>query len=1118
VSGHPVTTITEWLASLGLSEYAGSFAENGIDISVLRDLTDHDLKDIGVLLGHRRKMLRAISELAGISTTALSRAAVPEPSQGQDAELRQVTVMFTDLVGSTALSARMDPEDLREVISAYQKCVTETVRRFDGFVAKYMGDGVLVYFGYPQAHEDDAERSVRAGLELIAAVSELKTRASLQTRVGIATGLVVVGDLIGSGEAQERGIVGETPNLAARLQAIAEPDSVVIAERTRKLLGNLFELEDLGARDLKGLAETTRAWAVLRRSAIESRFEALRSGATPLVGRAEEFELLLRRWQQVKSGEGRVVVLTGEPGIGKSRITAALQGHLRLDPHARLRQFCSPHHQSTPLHPWIGQFERAAGLTRDDTAEEKLRKLEAVLAQSNAPPEEIGFIAALLSIPNAARYPLPELSPQKRKENTLTALLAHMERLAARQPVLAVYEDVHWIDPTTLELLTLTIERVQHLPVLLLVTARPEFTPPWPDYAHLSHVALGRIGQVEGTSLIAQVTGGKALPSEVLQQILARTDGIPLFIEELTKAVVESGVLTDAGDRYTAAGPLPALAIPTSLNASLLARLDRLAPVREVAQIGAALGRQFSHALISAVAPMPQPHLDDALAQLLQAELIFRRGTPPDAQYTFKHALVQDTAYGTLLRERRQQLHGRIAAALEQQFPEIAETQPEQLARHCAEAGFVEKAVGYCLKAGQQAIARGTMTEAVAQLGKGLDILAGLPDDAARQALELDLQIALGHALDTTKGLAAVESGEAYARARRLCEQLNRPSQLGLVLYGQYLFRIVRGELEQAEHHAEEMRHLGETRNDVMWKCFGSQLGGTVHFYLGKLTDVCADLENSLSLWDPMHRAFAPTAEDPYVGAMFHLSRALLCLGHLDQARLRRDEALAEAQRLSPFMRAFAQRQAWYCDWAIEGAEAARTILASAKEVVAVSDEHGFRDSLAIGNIMRGWSLVSLEQSAEGIPALLQGLTVCRAGDRKLMIPFFLTTLAEAYGMAAHPQEGLDQLAEAAKLVETTQERWAEAEIHRLRGTLLLSMNERAAAENSYRRALEVAQRQSAKFWELRAAVDLARLLRDQGKGREARDLLSPIYGWFTEGFDTRDLKKAKALLVDLAQ
>ena len=1115
-----MSTITEWLASLGLSEYADRFAENGIDISVLPDLTDQDLREIGVLLGHRRKMLRAISELAGTSDVT-PPTAVPEPThehQEYDAERRQVTVMFTDLVGSTALSTRMDPEDLREIIAAYQKCVTETVRRFDGFVAKYMGDGVLIYFGYPKAHEDDAERAAQAGLELITAVTGLQTRASLQTRIGIATGLVVVGDVIGSGEAQERGIVGETPNLAARLQAIAEPNAVVIADGTRKLLGSLFELHDLGVRDLKGLAGPVPAWAVLRRSSIESRFEALRSGQTPLVGRTDEFELMFRRWQQVKSGQGRVVILTGEPGIGKSRITVALQEHLQGEAHTRLRNFCSPHHQDTALHPLIGRLERAAGFTREDTPDQKLTKLAAVLAESDAPPEDIGLIAALLSIPNAGRYPFPDLSPQKRKEKTLAALLGQLERLAARQPLLVLYEDVHWIDPTTLELLTLVIERVQHLPVLLLVTARPEFKPPWPAYAHLTNIALGRIGQEDGASLIAKVTGGKALPDEVLQQILARTDGIPLFLEELTKTVVESGVLTDAGDRYTMAGPLPALAIPTSLNASLLARLDRLAPVREVAQIGAALGRQFSHTLISAVALMQPSQLDEALAQLLHAELLFRRGTPPDAEYTFKHALVQDAAYGTLLRARRQQLHGRIVTILEREFPEIAETQPGRLAQHCAEAGLVEKAVSYWLKAGRQAIARGMMTEAVAQLRKGLDILAGLPDEAARQEQELDLQIALGHALDTTKGLAAVEAGEAYARARRLCERVNRPAQLGLVLYGQYLFRIVRGELEQAEHHAGELRRLGEAHNDAMWKCFGAQLSGNICFYLGKLTDVRAYLQDALSLWEPTHRAFAPTAEDPYVGAMFHLSRTLLCLGHLDQARLRRDEALAEAQRLSPFMRTFALRQAWYGDWAIERAEAAQAMLASAKDVVAVSDEHGFRDSLAIGHIMSGWCLCALGQAVEGVPLLLEGLAVCRAGGRKLMIPFFLTTLAEAYALAGEPREGLDQLAEAAQLVETTHECWTEAEVYRLRGTLLLSMNRPGAAEQSYRRAIEVARRQSAKFWELRAALDLARLWRDQGKRNEARDVLLPIYGWFTEGSDAKDLREAKSLLAELAQ
>jgi class 3 adenylate cyclase/tetratricopeptide (TPR) repeat protein len=1111
-----VLTIADWLASLGLSEYAGRFAENGIDTAVLQDLTDQDLRELGVLLGHRRKMLRAIAELPAHGTSVQSPPAPSDGPPGSRAERRQVTVLFADLVGFTALSTRMDPEDLREIITAYQRCVADAVARLDGFVAKYMGDGVLVYFGYPKAHEDDAERAVRTGLELIAGLGQLETPVPLRARVGIATGMVVVGDLIGSGEAQERGIIGETPNLAARLQAIAAPNAVVVGESTRKLLGNLFDFEDLGALDLKGLGGRTRAWAALRRSAIESRFEALRSGRTPLVGPTEEFELLLRRWDQAKAGQGRVVILKGEPGIGKSRMVAALQDHLQLDPDARLRQFCSPHHQSTPLHPWVGQFERAAGLSRDDTADEKLAKLEALLAKSDAPIEEVALIAAVLSIAPEERYRLAESSPQKRKENTLAALMAHMERLASHQPMLVVYEDVHWIDPTTLELLSLAIDRVQRLPVLLLVTARPEFKPPWPPSAHVSTVELGRIGQEEGASLIQQVTGGKALPPDVLQQILARTDGIPLFLEELTKAVIESGALTDAGHSYTAAAALPELAIPTSLNASLLARLDRLAPVREVAQIGAAIGRQFSHALVSALAPMPQGQLDDALAQLLQAELLFRRGIPPHAEYTFKHALVQDAAYGTLLRARRQELHGRIGSTLENEFPEIAEAQPERLAQHFAEAGQPSKAVEYSLKAGQQAMLRGTMTEAVAQLRRGLDLLAALPEGEARLNQELKLQIALGHALDITHGLAALETGEAYARARRLAEDLDRPAELGLVLYGQCLFRIVRGELQQAEHHADELGHLRQAGNDAMWKCFGAQMKGNICFYLGKLSEVQSHHQDAFSLWHPSHRAFAPTAEDPYVGALIHSFRTLLSLGHLDQARSRRDEALAESRQLSPFMRAFTLRQAWYGNWALDGSEAAGAMLEAADEVVAISDEHGFRDSLAIGHIMRGWCLVALGRAQEGIPLLLQGVQVCRAGGRNLMVPFFLTVLAEAHGMAGEPQRGMQHLSKAFDLVGKTHERWAEAEMHRVRGSLLLAIGDHAAAASSFGRAVGVAKEQGAKFWELRAAVGLAGLWGKGGKSKQAHDLLAPLCGWFTKGMETGAVEDAKLVLAEL--
>jgi predicted ATPase len=629
---------------------------------------------------------------------------------------------------------------------------------------------------------------------------------------------------------------------------------------------------------------------------------------------------------------------------------------------------------------------------------------------------------------------------------------------------------------------------------------------------------LNRLPKRQRAEMIVRVTGGKALPREIADQIVDRTDGVPLFIEELTKTVLESGIVTEAGDHYAVTGPVVPLAIPTTLHASLLARLDRLAPTREVVQIAAALGRVFSHELISAVATMSQQQIDDALAQLVSADLIFRRGTPPDAEYTFKHALVQDAAYGTLLRSRRQQLHNRIGATLESHFPEIVEMQPELLARHCTEAGLVEKAVGHWTKAGQQAIGRAAMTEAVAQLRKGLDLLSSVPDSTARQEQELDLQIALGNALIATKGYAAPESGEAFGRARQLCKQLNRPAQLGRVLLGQWHFRLVRGELEQAKHHAEEIRHLGEALNDVMWTCFGSTYSGATQFFLGRFTDARAYEENALSLWDPTYRAFATAAEDPYVVTRMRLSRTLLCLGYVDQADSRREEALAEARRLSPSTAAWALTVAWPSDWAMEeGAKSAARMLRSAEELLAIAGKHDFSYFFPIGNIMRGWGLGTVGQSSEGIPLFLQGLTTLRATGCNLVLPFYLTMFAEVYGKAAQPQEGLDRLAEAVNLVETTQERWAEAEMHRVRGTLSLSMHEHAAAEDSYRRALAVAQQQSAKFWELRAGTNLARLWRDQGKRTEARDLLAPIYGWFTEGFDTPVLKDAKTLLDELA-
>jgi hypothetical protein len=714
----------------------------------------------------------------------------------------------------------MDPEDLREVISAYQKCVAETVRRFGGFVAKFMGDGVLIYFGYPQAHEDDAERAVRAGLELVAAVGGLKTHAPLQTRVGIATGLVVVGDLIGSGASQEQTIVGETPNLAARLQGSAAPNAVVIAESTRKLVGNLFELKDLGAQVVKGISGPVRAWAAIRPSFVESRFEALHgAGLTELIGRDEELELLLRRWSKAKTGQGQAVLLSGEAGIGKSRLTAALSERLADEPHTRLRYFCSPQHTDSALFPIISQMERAGGFTYDDNTRAKLNKLDALLAKSLTPPPDAALFADMLSLPNDGRYPTLELEPQQRRQKTLEALTAQLEALSQSHPVLMIFEDVHWIDPTSLEVLGRTVERLKTLSVLLVITYRPDFEPPWVGRPHVTSLTLNRLGDREIAAMIERVTGNKALPNSVRQDIIERTDGIPLFVEEMTRAVLEAESEGEA--RKTAAAvPSSSIVVPPSLYASLMARLDRLGSAKEVAQIGAAIGREFSHALLATIALKNDKELQSALDALTKAGLLFRQGVAPNETYLFKHALVQDAAYGTLLREPRRALHARIAEALEGKFTEIAENQPELLARHYSEAGLIEKAAGLWGKAGQRSLERSALVEAAAQLTRALDQTATLPTAPALRRDQIKLQVALITPLMHLKGHAAPETKAAVERARSLIEQaealgepLDDPLLLFSVLFALWTANAVafNGDVcrDLAAHFA-----CGEAKND----------------------------------------------------------------------------------------------------------------------------------------------------------------------------------------------------------------------------------------------------------------------------------------------------------------
>ena len=819
------------------------------------------------------------------------------------AERRQVTVMFSDLVGSTALSARMDPEDLREVISAYQKCVAETVQRFGGFVAKYMGDGVLVYFGYPQAHEDDAERAVRAGLELIAAVSALKAPVSLQTRVGIATGLVVVGDLIGSGEAQERGIVGETPNLAARLQGIAEPNTVVIAESTRKLLGNLFELEDLGARDLKGIAGSVRAWTALRASSVESRFEAQHeTKLTPLVGRDEELELLLRRWRQAVGGEGRVVLLSGEPGIGKSRLIVALEEQLQTEQYTPLRYFCSPLHTDSTLYPFISQLERAAGFERNDTMEAKLDKLSSLLGASPNHDNDVQLLAELLSVPTGDRYPPLNLSARQKKQKTIEALVRQLEVLVRQRPVLMIFEDAHWIDPSSRELLDTTIERVARLPVLLVITFRPEFHPPWTGQAHVTTLNLSRLGRREGAALAGSVAGNNVLPEEIVEEIIERTDGIPLFVEELTKAVVEARVRD--GDEASTLNRVPpsALAIPATLHASLMARLDRLGAVaREVAQIGAAIGREFSYEVLAPIAQKTDMEVQTALSRLTDAELVFCRGTPPQATFLFKHALVRDVAYGSLLRGQRQQLHGRIADVLAEHFPTTVEAEPEVIAHHYREAGMADAASTYFERAGDRAAARSAYIEATAHFRAAIEEADRLPqkDERARRALTLLLK--LGPAIAVTIGEWKPEVEAVYRRAHDLGREVGDGPKLFRATWGLWLCAS-RTDNKQSRKWTEELTSLAQRLGDESLLLEAQHCRWGDEFFGGNVPRLLETTEEGIRRYDAKRHAQLADAfggHDPGVCALVCHAIGLSLRGLPDQARRAVERALVLAESLS---------------------------------------------------------------------------------------------------------------------------------------------------------------------------------------------------------------------------
>jgi class 3 adenylate cyclase/predicted ATPase len=1113
-----------WLRDLGLERYEQAFRDNDIAPAVLPELTDRDLKDLGVSLGHRRLLLKAIAGLAARGADAASASAaeaVPRTDRATGAERRQLTVLFCDLVGSTALAAWLDPEDMGQVIRAYQECCAEVVRAWGGHVAKYMGDGVLAYFGWPQAHEDDAERAVRAGLAIVAALARLETPAGepLGARVGIATGLVMVGELIGDGAAREEAVVGETPNLAARLQTLAAPGSVVISQATRRLVGGLFELADLGPQHLKGFAEPLAAWRVEGEGRAEGRFEALHGARlTPLVGRDQELGLLLERWAWAKDGDGQVVLLAGEPGIGKSRLLRALRQELSGEPHVALSHFCSPYHTNSALHPIIAQLERAAGFAPGDEPAARRTKLEELLGQVTAQLEEaLPLLGALLGLPADAHYPVPNLSPQRQKQRTLEVLIEQLAGLAQGRPVLELYEDVHWADPSTLELLDLMVERVRALEVLAVLTYRPEFSPPWTGRAHVTSLPLNRLGRRQGAAMVERITGGKALPSEVLGQIVARTDGVPLFVEELTKTVLESGLLRDAGDRYELTGPLPPLAIPATLHDSLLARLDHLAPVKEVAQTAAVIGREFSHELLTAVADRADAELQSALEQLVASELVFRRGAPPDATYSFKHALVRDAAYQSLLKSKRRQLHARIAAVLEQRFPGTAAAEPEILAHHYGAAGDMQKAFQYRFEAGRRAAERSANLEAIQHLVKARDHLATLPDSSERVQRELDVLMTLGPAFSATKGFAATEVEQTYERVRELCRATGEADQSRAALQGLRILYLVRGDLAAAGELGEELLTFGERADSLSHRFEGHLALGIVDEFRGRLASARSHLEQALVLLDPVclgSLVRQPTG-NPAVTCLGHLASVLFLAGFPEQSLKRRSEALDIARASShPFSLAQALGSTGIANFFRRPPRDS----GDAAALVDLADEQGFDFWYVWGMALRGREHTEEGRIAEGLADLRRALAAAETMGAAHVSASALAALAETLGRLGEVREALSMLAEQRRLAVRTGITFQDAAVRLLEGELRLKLpdHDLATVEGCFRDALAIARRQQSKLLELRAATSLARLWRGQGKHAEARDLLAPVYGWFTEGFDTQDLKDAKALLDEL--
>jgi predicted ATPase/class 3 adenylate cyclase len=1129
--------LNHWLEGIGLGRYGDIFAQHRIDLDVMPDLTEQDLAELGLPLGDRKRLRRAMVSLVDAgSASGPAGSSLASPRAAAGAERRQLTVMFCDMVGSTALSEQFDPEDVRDMIAAYREKCVRVLEYYEGFVARYIGDGILVYFGYPNAHEDDAERAVRTGLEIVQAISTQSAESpglltdAPAVRIGIATGLVVVGDLISEGTQEHDSAVGETPNLAARLQGLAPPNGVVIASSTQSLLKAKFEYRNLGSHALRGLSEPVQAWHVIRPSRVESRFAAaIDSNLTPLVNRYEEIALLVTRWQEAKERGGQVVLLSGEPGIGKSRIVQELRERTASELYGRTSFQCSPYYTSTAFYPFVEQFKSTIGLDREGSSALALTNLEATLASTSGGEQVTPIFAAWLSIPTGDRYSPLDLSPQQQKDVTVAALVNHLIGLARDEPVVMVFEDAHWIDPTSREVLDLLVDRVQDTSILIIITCRSEFQPSWSAHSHITTLTLNRLSRQLRTTLVERVAGAKKLPDEVIEEITVKTDGVPLFVEELTKAVLESNLLSEKDGRYVFAGPLRQLAIPATLTDSLMARLDRMGPFKKTAQIGATIGREFSYEILRAVADTPADQLRAALSHLEEAGLIIRRGHPPESVYSFKHVMIQDAAHSSLLHSDRKKLHSKIAAVLAEMYPERADREPELLAHHFTESDQCEPAVNFWLKAGKRSAKTGATLEAIGHLRRGLEVVQGNPQMRDRDEIELALRIGLGTVLIAGKGYAVQEVEENYIRVLELGQQLDDKQKIFTATRGLWVCHFIRADLTKAHDLSVDLLKLAkrrqrnetaeQARQKTGYLIEAHRAMAMTMLYRGRFIASQVHLERCISLYNPdLHSHLTEThGIDPGVVSLSYLGYLKWFLGHPDTARQYSEQAISNAEKIRhPFTLAFALAFGAYLCQHLQDVEGTRD---HANRVMAVSSEHGFLHWKHQATILRGWALAELGQIDDGLNQMRAGLEGYEAMDSWLASCWFRSLLANGFSKAGRPDAALRALDDALAIAERTGDKFFLAEIYRLQGEITFNRGGPAAvkdAEDCYNRSLKVAREQKALSWELRTAVSLARLWRDVDKHQQAADLLLPIGRRFKEGFLTADVKEAVQLMNEM--